>query len=86
VALSEQHECALVERSPSRAESTQPSSCVEIIDAISVYTHDRAAGVIGIPDGEAENSNRLEEIAGRLIAQDRTINRRVRRIIVQSYS
>ena len=51
-----------------------------------VYAHDRATGPMLISDGEAGNCCRFEEIARTSTMQDRTINRLVRRIIVQSYS
>jgi hypothetical protein len=53
---------------------------------VELYARDWAAGGIGLSGGEAGNGCRLEEIAGPLTVLDGTINRLVRRIIVQSYS
>jgi hypothetical protein len=61
-------------------------SCVSFVFASEAYAHDWAGGAIGISGGETGTCCRLEQMAGTFTVLDCIINRRVRRIIVQSYS
>jgi hypothetical protein len=78
--------CTTLTKLPLAFSRGRKLNTVPAVVETSVSAHDRAAGVIGISGGEAGNCCRLEDIAGTLTVLDRTINRRVRRIIVQSYS